>query len=104
MNIISSDVEIDEYKFLGIKSTKLVNALKQLDITRLLGFSKQLKEKCKTKCAIIHEECLKYFELHKKELGNTMIEKVKDGLTEEAGEVVKKKMKELKAKMIDKLK
>ena len=56
------------------------------------------------KCAIIHEELLKYFELHKKELRNTMIEKVKDGLTEEAGEVVKKKMKELKSKMIDKLK
>ena len=43
------------------------------------------------KCAIIHEELLKYFELHKKELRNTMIEKVKDGLTEEAGEVVKKR-------------
>ena len=56
------------------------------------------------KCAIIHEELLKYFELHKKELRNTMIEKVKDGLTEEAGEVVKKKMKELKSKMIAKLK
>ena len=98
MNIISSDVEIDEYKFLGIKSTKLVNALKQLDITHLLGFSKQLKEKCKTKCAIIHEECLKYFELHKKKLGNTMTEKVKDGLTEEAGEVVKKKEERIKSK------
>ena len=98
MNIISSDVEIDEYKFLGIKSTKLVNALKQLDITHLLGFSKQLKEKCKTKCAIIHEECLKYIELHKKELGNTMTEKVKDGLTEEAGEVVKKKDERIKSK------
>ena len=69
MNIIFSDVEIDEYKLSGIKSNKLVNPLKQLDITYLLGFSKQLKEKCK-KCATIHEELLKYFELHKKELGN----------------------------------
>ena len=57
MNIISSDVEIDEYKFLGIKSTKLVNALKQLDITHLLGFSKQLKEKCKTNVPLYMKNC-----------------------------------------------
>ena len=31
MDIISSNVEIDEYKLLGTKSKKLVNALKQLD-------------------------------------------------------------------------
>ena len=30
MNIISSNVEINEYKRLGVKSEKLVHALKQL--------------------------------------------------------------------------
>ena len=46
MNIISSDVEINEYKLLGFKSNELVNALKQLDIVHFLGFCKQLKGKC----------------------------------------------------------
>ena len=32
MNVISSDVEINEYKTLSVQSDKLVNALKQLDI------------------------------------------------------------------------
>ena len=66
MNIISSDVEINEYKLLGVKSNKLVNSLKQLDIAHFLGFYKQLKEKCKIKCAKIDEELLKYLELNKK--------------------------------------
>ena len=43
MNIISSDVEINEYKLLGTKSEKLANILKQLGILHFLGFFKQLK-------------------------------------------------------------
>ena len=44
MNIIFSDAEINEYKLLGVKSNKLSNVLKQLDIVHILGFYKQLKE------------------------------------------------------------
>ena len=81
MNISSSDVKINEYKLLGVKSNKLVNTLKQLDIVHFLGFYKKLKEKCKTKYANIDEELLKYIELNKKELDYMMIEKFKDSLT-----------------------
>ena len=45
MNITTSDVKIDECKLLGTKSSKLVNALKQIDIAHFLGFYKQLKKK-----------------------------------------------------------
>ena len=47
INIISSDVEKNEYKLLGVKSNKLVNALKQLGMSHFLGFFKQLKEEGK---------------------------------------------------------
>ena len=57
MNIISSDVEINESKLLGVKSNKLANALKQLDIAHFLGFYKQLKEKRTLKSASIDENC-----------------------------------------------
>ena len=49
MNITTSDVKIDECKLLGTKSSKLVNALKQIDIAHFLGFYKQLKKKKKKK-------------------------------------------------------
>ena len=45
MNITTSDVKIDECKLLGTKPSKLVNALKQIDIAHFLGFYKQLKKK-----------------------------------------------------------
>lgn len=34
MNVILSDVKINKYKILGVKSGKLVNALNQLDMSR----------------------------------------------------------------------
>ena len=49
INIISSDVKINEYKCLGVKSNKMVNALKQLVMSHFLGFFKQLKEEGKIK-------------------------------------------------------
>ena len=49
MNVISSDVEINKYEHLGVKSDYLVNALKQLDMPLFLGFFKQLKEEVKIK-------------------------------------------------------
>ena len=43
MNITSSDVEINEYRLLSIKSNELVYPLKQLDIAHFLGFYKQFE-------------------------------------------------------------
>ena len=80
MDITSSDVEINEYKLLGVKSNELVNALKQSEIVHFLGFYKQFKEKFKIKYANIDEELLKYLELDKKELDYMTIEKFKDSL------------------------
>ena len=55
MNIISSDVEINEYKLLGVKSNKLVNALKQLGMPHFLGSFNKLKEEDKTKSGDVDE-------------------------------------------------
>ena len=60
MNVISSDVEINKYKHLGVKSDYLVNALKQFDMPLFLGFFKQLKEEVKIKSDDIDEEVTKY--------------------------------------------
>ena len=43
MNIISSDVDMNEYKLLGTKSKQIVNALKLLRMPLFLGFLKKLK-------------------------------------------------------------
>ena len=59
MNIISSDVEINEYKLLGVRLNELVNASKKLDKAQFLELCKQLKEKFKTRCVSIDEELLK---------------------------------------------
>ena len=59
MNVISSDVEINKYEHLGVKSDYLVNALKQLDMPLFLGFFKQLKEEVKIKSDDIDEEVTK---------------------------------------------
>ena len=60
MNVISSDVEINKYEHLGVKSDYLVNTLKQLDMPLFLGFFKQLKEEVKIKSDDIDEEVTKY--------------------------------------------
>ena len=60
MNVISSDVEINKYEHLGVKSDYLVNALNQLDMPLFLGFFKQLKEEVKIKSDDIDEEVTKY--------------------------------------------
>ena len=43
MNIISSDVDTNEYKLLGTKSKQIVNVLKLLGMPLFLGFLKKLK-------------------------------------------------------------
>ena len=42
MNIIFSNVEVNEYELIGTKSDELVNALKQLGLPHVFGFIKQL--------------------------------------------------------------
>ena len=85
MNITTSDIKIYECKLLGTKSSKLVNALKQIDIAHFLGFYKQLKKKKqKKKCARIDGDLLKYLkniQLHKKELHYMVNYKFKDSVT-----------------------
>lgn len=58
MKIISSMVEINEYKLLRTTSHMLVNALKQLVIAHFLGFHNQLKEKYKATCVNIDKKFL----------------------------------------------
>ena len=78
MNIISSDVETNEYKLLGVKSDKLVNALKLLGLPHFLGLFKQSKEEGKIKCVDTNKELVKYVKLNKTELHYMMIKKFKD--------------------------
>ena len=44
LNVIFSDVEVNEYEFIGTKSDKLVNALRQLGLPQLL-----LRDKLRSK-------------------------------------------------------
>ena len=81
MNIISSDVEINECKLLDVKLIKLVNVSKQLGMSHFLGFFKQLKEEGKIKSDNTDDEFSKYIELNKKQLDYMMIRKFKDSVT-----------------------
>ena len=45
MNIISSNVDMNEYKLLVTKSKQIVKVLKKLRITLFLGFLKKLKKR-----------------------------------------------------------
>lgn len=49
MNTIFCNIETDKYQVLGVKSDKLVNALKQLSLPHFFGTFKQLKEEGKIK-------------------------------------------------------
>ena len=42
MNIISSDVEVNDHELIGTKSDELVNPLKQLELPHFFGFIRQL--------------------------------------------------------------
>ena len=77
MNVTSSDVETAEYKVLGAKSDKLVNAWKQVGLPCFSEFAKHLKEEAIIKCDDVHQELLKYIELNKTELDYMMIKKLK---------------------------
>ena len=80
MNIISSDMNMNEYKLLGTKSKEIANALKILKISLFLGFLKKLKEQDKLKSDDIENELIKYIESNITKLRYMMIKEFKDGL------------------------
>ena len=56
MNIVSSDVEVNEYKFIGTKSDKIVSALKQWRLPYFFGFVRQLVLRDKLKSNNLDKE------------------------------------------------
>ena len=72
MNVIFSDVVMNEYKLLGTKLIELVNALKLLGMPYFLGFFKELKEG-KMKSDAIVNELLRYMKLNERKLRCMMI-------------------------------
>ena len=64
MNIISSDVEVNEYEFIGTKSDELVNALKQIGLSHFFGFIRQLLLSDKLKSKNLDKEMILYLKLH----------------------------------------
>ena len=60
-----SAVEKNEYKLLGTKSVKMVEALKRLKMSLFLGFLKTLRDNNKTHSNddVLEEELLKYMRL-----------------------------------------
>ena len=80
MNIISSDMNMNEYKLLGTKSKEIANALKILKMSLFLGFLKKLKEQDKLKSDDIENELIKYIESNITKLRYMMIKEFKDGL------------------------
>ena len=123
MNVISVYVEMNEYKLLGTKLKKIVNALKLLGMPHFLGFFKQLKDEGKIKSDDIDNELSKYMELNKTRLIYMMIKKFKDSRTdlkailneiekikiireleiEEIKVITQKKLKKLEIEKIDEL-
>ena len=105
---ISSDVEMNEYKFLDTKLKELVNALKLLGMSYFLEFFKQLKEEGKIKSDDIENELLKYTKLNERKLRYMLIIKFKDKLA--SLKTILKEMEELeiitqrKMEQIDKIK
>ena len=65
INVISSDVEMNESKFLCTKSEKNSFYFKILGISNFLEFHKQLKQEGKIKSDDINEKLSKYRELKK---------------------------------------
>ena len=80
MNIISSDMNMNEYKLLGTKSKEIANALKILKMSLFLGLLKKLKEQDKLKSDDIENELIKYIESNITKLRYMMIKEIKDGL------------------------
>ena len=80
MNIISSDMNMNEYKHLATKSKEIANALKILKMSLFLGFLKKLKEQDKLKSDDIENELIKYIESNITKLRYMMIKEFKDGL------------------------
>ena len=78
MNIISSDVEVNEYKLIGTKSDELVNALKQLGLPYFFGFIRQLLLRDKLRSKNLDKKKTLYVTVNKEELDCMDFKKSKD--------------------------
>ena len=80
MNIISSDVEVNEYKLIGTKSDELVHALKQLGLPYFFGFIRQLLLRDKLRSKTLDKEMILYLTVNKEQLDCLNFKKFKDSL------------------------
>ena len=89
MSILSSDVEVNEYKLIGTNSDELVNALEQLGLPYFFGFIRQLLLRDKLRSKTLEKEMILYLTVNKEELDCMNFKKFKDsllGLKEITGE------------------
>ena len=80
MKVISSNVEVNEYKFTGTKSDELVNALKQLGLQHFFGFLRQLLLKDKLASKNLDKEMILCLTVKKEQLDYMNFKKIKDSL------------------------
>ena len=80
MNIISSDIKVNEYDLIGTKSDELVVALKQLRLPHFFGYTRQLLSRDKARSKNLDNEMILYITINKKELDYMNFKKSKDSL------------------------
>ena len=80
LNINFSNVEVNRYEIIGTKSDELVNALKQLGIPYLFGFTRQLSLRDKLRSNNLDKEMILYFTVNKEGLDYVNFKKFKDSL------------------------
>ena len=100
MNVISSNVDMNEYKLLGTKSKQIVNALSILRMPLFLGFLKPKKEN-KLKSDDIGNELIKYIKSNISKIRYMTIQNHKNSL-KPLKEL--KKLKLFREQEIDKIK
>ena len=66
MNIISSDVEVNKYEFIGTKLDELVNALKQLGLPHIFAFIRQLLLRYRLRSNNLDKEIILSLRINKK--------------------------------------
>ena len=78
MNVISSDVEVNEYELIGTKSDELVNAMKQLGLPHFFGFIRQLSLRDKLRSKNLDNEMILYLTINERKLDYINFKKFKD--------------------------
>ena len=80
INIIFSNVEVNEYELIGTKSDEIVNALKQLGLPHFFGFIRQLLLRNKLRSKNLDNEMILYLTINENELDYMNFKKLKDSL------------------------